>query len=150
MDKGIWRRLIVIPFEATIEGTQDKKNYADVLFDKAKGAVLSWIMEGARLIHAEDYQLKEPRVVADALAAYKEEQDWFKHFLEECCEVEPSQKCRSGELYQSYRSWALSSSEYVRSTTNFYTALERAGFERHKTMSGIMVFGLKPKTGFEL
>ena len=28
--------------------------------------------------------------------------------------------------------------------------LERAGFERHKTMSGIMVFGLKPKTGFEL
>lgn len=151
MDKGIWRRLIVIPFEATIEGTQDKKNYADVLFDKAKGAVLSWIMEGARLIHAEDYQLKEPRVVADALAAYKEEQDWFKHFLEEeCCEVEPSQKCRSGELYQSYRSWALSSSEYVRSTTDFYTALERAGFERHKTMSGIMVFGLKPKTGFEL
>lgn len=102
-------------------------------------------MEGARLIHAEDYQLKEPRVVADALAAYKEEQDWFKHFLEECCEVEPSQKCRSGELYQSYRSWALSSSEYVRSTTDFYTALERAGFERRRTKTGILVFGLKPK-----
>ena len=28
-DKGTWRRLVVIPFTANIEGKADKKNYAD-------------------------------------------------------------------------------------------------------------------------
>ena len=31
-DAGIWRRLIVIPFEAKIEGSSDIKNYADHLY----------------------------------------------------------------------------------------------------------------------
>lgn len=31
MGAGIWRRLIVIPFNATIESNADVKNYADHL-----------------------------------------------------------------------------------------------------------------------
>ena len=31
MDSGIWRRLIVIPFNAKITGGRDRKNYADYL-----------------------------------------------------------------------------------------------------------------------
>lgn len=45
IDKGTWRRLIVIPFLATIEGNKDVKNYADYLFENAGGAVLKWILE---------------------------------------------------------------------------------------------------------
>ena len=41
IDKGTWRRLIVIPFGAKIEGSSDIKNYADYLFEKAGGAILS-------------------------------------------------------------------------------------------------------------
>lgn len=64
MEAGIWRMLIVIPFEAKIEGTSDIKNYADYLYTQAGGAILTWIMEGARLIHAEDYHLKAPARVS--------------------------------------------------------------------------------------
>ena len=60
-DAGIWRRLIVIPFEAKIEGNSDIKNYADYLYKQAGGVILTWIMEGARLIHAENYHLTVPR-----------------------------------------------------------------------------------------
>lgn len=42
MDAGIWRRLIVIPFTATIAGDADIKNYADYLFEHAGGAILAW------------------------------------------------------------------------------------------------------------
>ena len=38
IDAGTWRRLIVIPFNAKIEGSSDIKNYADYLFNKAGGA----------------------------------------------------------------------------------------------------------------
>ena len=41
MDAGIWRRLIVIPFEAKIQGASDVKNYADVLYEQASPAVLA-------------------------------------------------------------------------------------------------------------
>lgn len=34
MDTGIWRRLIVIPFEQTITPSVDIKNYADHLYEK--------------------------------------------------------------------------------------------------------------------
>ena len=41
IDKGTWRRLIVIPFAAKIEGKEDIKNYGDYLFENAGGAILS-------------------------------------------------------------------------------------------------------------
>lgn len=71
MDAGIWRRLIVIPFNAVIESSSDVKNYADHLYETAGGAVLAWIMEGSRLIHAEDYQLTPPAQVVAASSAYR-------------------------------------------------------------------------------
>ena len=49
IDKGTWRRLIVIPFDAKIEGSADIKNYADYLFEKAGVAILTWVIEGARI-----------------------------------------------------------------------------------------------------
>ena len=47
-DDGTWRRLIVIPFHAKIEGSSDIKNYADYLYEHAGSAVMSWIIEGAK------------------------------------------------------------------------------------------------------
>lgn len=40
IDKDTWRRLIVIPFDAKIEGSADIKNYADYLYENAGGAIL--------------------------------------------------------------------------------------------------------------
>lgn len=54
IDQGTWRRLIVIPFNAKIEGKADIKNYSDFLFKTAGGAVLSWIIEGAKRVIASD------------------------------------------------------------------------------------------------
>lgn len=150
MDTGIWRRLIVIPFEAKIEGTSDVKNYAEHLYEHAGGAILAWIMEGAALIHKEGYQLTPPRQVQAASAAYRDENNWFAQFLEETCDTtNPAGHTRSGELYRSYRAWAAATGSYVRSTTDFYAALERAGFERRKTRQGIVVAGMTLKSEFD-
>ena len=75
IDQGTWRRLIVIPFNAKIEGKADIKNYSDFLFKMAGGAVLQWIIEGAKRVIASDYKIAQPRVVQDAIQKYKENND---------------------------------------------------------------------------
>lgn len=71
-DDGIWRRLIVIPFKAKIEGTKDIKNYADYLFRHCGGACLKWIIEGAEMIIREKYILNPPQCVISLTIAATE------------------------------------------------------------------------------
>lgn len=142
MDTGIWRRLIVIPFEQIITPSVDIKNYADHLYEKAGGAVLAWIMEGARAIHAENYRLTPPQQVVAASEAYRAANDWFAHFLEECCQVGQGLSEQSKDLYDAYRSWAMGRGEYVRSTSDFYAAVEKAGYTRRRTARARFVDGL--------
>ncbi len=142
-DRGIWRRLIVIPFDAVITGKGDIKNYSKYLLEHAGPAVIQWIIDGARSVIGANYVLKVPDCVRAAIAAYRGENDWLSHFLDDCCDVGSSLKERSGELYSAYRAYCARSGEYARSTTDFYKALDLRGFERRKKNSGVIVHGLR-------
>lgn len=149
VDKGTWRRLIVIPFDAKIEGQNDIKNYTEYLFENAGGAILSWIIEGAKQVIKDEYQIDAPKRVQDAIAAYKENNDWMKHFLDECCEIDSTLTEKSGELYTAYRAYCLRTGEFTRSAGDFYSVLEIENFQKKKTKKGIIVYGLRLKSEFE-
>ena len=148
IDKGTWRRLIVIPFNAKIEGNSDIKNYADYLYENAGGAILRWIMEGARKVIAEQFHIEAPKKVKEAIAAYRDNNDWMQHFLDECCEIDESYTAKSGEVYNEYRAFCIRVGEFIRSTADFYTALDGEEFTRKRTNKGVIVKGLRLKSEF--
>ena len=145
---GSLRRLIVIPFNAKIRGKSDIKNYADYLVENAGGAILSWIIEGAKKVIENGFKLNVPQVVVDAVNRYRDNNDWLSIFVEDCCEVDPTYRQKSGEFYQEYRAYCMRNGEYARSTTDFYTGLEIAGFEKKKTKTGMMILGIRLKSDF--
>lgn len=144
-DEGTWRRLIVIPFKAQFEGHSEIKNYADYLVETAGPAILRWIIEGAETVIANEYHLTMPKCVRDAIQEYRGQNDWLHHFLEDCCDVDSSCQEKSGALYTAYRLYCQQMNEYTRSTTDFYGALEKAGFDRRKRKAGYFIYGLKLK-----
>ena len=81
IDKGTWRRLIVIPFDATIEGNADIKNYAYYLYEHAGGAILSWVIEGSKKVIKDNYKITTPQKVCDAIEHYRDCNDWLSYFL---------------------------------------------------------------------
>ena len=148
IDKGTWRRLIVIPFDAKIEGSADIKNYADYLYENAGGAILTWVIEGAKKVIADNYKIDPPQKVRDAIEHYKESNDWLSYFLSERCELDPAYVAKSSEVYNEYRIFCTQVGEFTRSTTDFYTALETVGFERYRDRKGRYIKGLRLKTDF--
>ena len=142
-DDGTWRRLVVVPFNAKITARSDIKNFADYLYDHAAPAILSWIIEGAYKAIQANFKTTVPSAVSQSVKAYREANDWLGHFLNECCEVGDKLTEKSGELYSQYRAYCLQNMEYTRSTADFYTALDQAGYFRKKTKKGMFVHGLQ-------
>lgn len=148
IDKGTWRRLIVIPFNAKIEGSSDIKNYADYLYKNSGGAILTWIIEGSKKAIEDKFKIKVPKKVDDAIEEYKGNNDWLSHFLEDCCKVDDTYIEKSGEVYSEYRAYCIRMGEFVRGTSDFYSALEMSGFLKHRTQKGRFIKGLRLKSGF--
>ncbi len=144
-DSGTWRRLIVIPFNATISTTTDIKNYADYLYEHAGESILAWMIEGAKMVIEKNFKFDTPLCVKQAINKYMQDNDWLGHFIEDCCDVGESYKEKSSELYSEYRGYCLNMGEFARSTSDFYTALEIAGYKKHRTKECRYILGLRIK-----
>lgn len=143
MDSGIWRRLIVIPFNAKITGGGDQKNYADHLVENAAPFITAWIIEGAKKAAEKHFRIPLPQCVEDAINKYKSDNDWLGHFLSECCERGNGYEVGSGKFYSEYRAYCVRVGDFTRSTTEFYNAVEQAGFKRMKKKHSMWILGLR-------
>ena len=148
-DRGTWSRLTVLPFNAHLRDTAgEKKDFAEILFTQAGGAVLSWMIEGARRLIANGYKLTPPAVVREALAEYRKSCDWLGAFLDEECEPGENYAVSSKEIYQRYTAYCQVSGDYRRDSRDFANAMQAAGFELKHKMHGNAYIGLRLKSDF--
>ena len=147
-DRGTWRRIILIPFRAQLSFQGEKKNYADLLVQKAGGAILTWMLEGARMAKLLDFQIPLPPVVKEVLTTYQEDNDWLMPFLEDCCELDKNYIQPSGTLYTAYRNYCYRQGEYTRKQADFYSALLSVGYERIRNNKGRYIQGVRLKEAY--
>ena len=129
-DEGTWRRLLVIPFNATIPEADGIPNYAQFLIEHAGGAILAWAVEGAVHFSDSGYRLSIPDAVRQATENYREQENWLLNFVEDRCIQDPNSRVGAMELYRDYQNWAEHSGEMIRRQNDFNAAMECMGFQK--------------------
>lgn len=129
-DEGTWRRLLVIPFNATIPEADGIPNYAQFLIEHAGGAILAWAVEGAVHFSDSGYRLSIPDAVRQATENYREQENWLLNFVEDRCIQDPNARVGAMELYRDYQNWAEHSGEMIRRQNDFNAAMECMGFQK--------------------
>lgn len=129
-DHGTWRRLTVIPFNATIPEDKRIPNYGDILFERAGKTITSWMIQGAVDFVRNGCKLTAPDVVAEATEAYQDRENWLENFIDDRCIREPGARIGARELYLEYKDWATGAGEYVRREKDFAEAMGKAGYQK--------------------
>ena len=142
IDNGIWRRLIVVPFNTRISAKTDIKNYTDHLVANAGPAILSWIIDGARKAYQSGFEFAMPSVVAAATEDYREQNDWIGDFIDACCVLGAGFHTSSGKLYEEYKEYCQKNGEYPRGVKSFVSALMTKGLNKRKTNKGKIFDGI--------
>ena len=106
---------------------------------------MAWIIEGAKKAIDLNFHLQTPAVVRKAIDDYRAQSDWIGEFLEECCEIGKGYEALSSEVYLEYRNYCTRVGEFIRSRSEFNTALENLGYEKHRTMKNRTIRGLRLK-----
>jgi putative DNA primase/helicase len=135
-DEGIWRRIILIPFEVIIPDNERKpQNELMELFEQEKEGILKWIIEGWKLYQKEG--LTAPKKIVEATKAYRDDQDILAGFIEDCCDTSSSiAYCKAKELQNKYKEWCEENNEVPLKSKSFYAALEERGFKRRDSGHG--------------
>jgi len=110
MDKGIWRRIRLVPFDAVISDSKKIKDLDKIIIHGELPGILQKAIQGA-LSWQKAGKLVSPEIVRLTTAEYQKDMDIMGQFIEECCEVGTDNTVMKDELYQSYRSWAISAGQ---------------------------------------
>lgn len=136
-DTGIWRRIHLIPFTATIPPEKVDKD----LRHKLQGElpqIFRWALDGCMLWQREGLEM--PRAVLDSVKEYRREMDVISAFIDDKCELTGA--TQSSVLYAAYSSWAEGNNEYKMSMTKFSLELQKRNFEKVKTKGFIYFNGI--------
>ena len=93
----------------------------------------------------KNFRFDAPLCVQQAISKYMQDNDWLGHFIDDCCDVDENFKEKSSDLYSEYRNYCITMGEFARSTSDFYTALENAGYKKHRTKECRYILGLRIK-----
>jgi len=116
-DEGIWRRILLVPFNSFMEKDKEDKGLAKRLIATEGPGILNWAIEGYRLWR--EGGLKPPEAVKLATQEYREESDPIGKFLEVCTDRTTAGEVQATRLYEVYRRWCLVNGHHAFSSTAF-------------------------------
>ncbi len=140
-DKGIWRRLKVIPFDVSFENQNKDVGLLKKLEMEISG-ILNWAIEGCIMWQREG--LQEPQKITDALESYRSEEDTIGTYIEENLEIRADFVELASDLYAAYAEKQKSCGQRPISSKQFGHKLKIKGFKKTRNGKGrVQYLGLR-------
>lgn len=104
-DDGIWRRVLLVPFEVQIPKEERDPHLVAKLFEKERSGILKWLVAG--LMEYLEYGLMVPDQVLAATQEYRDDSDPMASFLNQCCGIsgKPEHTLRTADLTEAVTFW---------------------------------------------
>lgn len=129
-DDGIWRRVVLVPWNVQIPDGEKDRKLLDKLRDEASG-ILNRLIEGMRDWRVDG--LIEPPSVTTATAQYRDDSDPLRRFLDRCTRPMMGARVQSSKLYATYEAWTKMAVETTWSQMGFTKAMLDRQFEKKQS-----------------
>lgn len=128
-DHGIWRRIVLVPFENIIAKQDLDKELPAKLAAESSG-IFNWMMDGLR--DWLENGLVIPESIIEATQTYREDSDPFGRFLALVTEKADGEFVQSSVLYAVFQAWTKWAGESEWTQKGFSKAMKDRGY-RTKT-----------------
>lgn len=128
-DEGIWRRVLLLPFEAYFPREKRDKALKAKLLAELPG-ILNWALDGFRMWRERGLVL--PRAVVAATEEYRRESDPIGEFLRTATVPDKGHRVQAARLYGLYCQWAKANAVEPASGTAFGRRLGDLGIRKEK------------------
>ena len=124
-DKGMWRRIRLLPYTVEIPLQEQDKNLKDKLTEERSG-ILNWLIEGAEMYFAAG--LPSPTAVEDATEDYRSNQDALSEFLADNFKDKPGGFVSRKSAWHVYKLWCEENDEHAWKRGTLNAALAERGW----------------------
>ena len=129
-DDGIWRRLVLIPCNASFTGANNDPNIESRLLNEDVG-ILNWMVEGAKLWCSSG--LKVPAIISNEVKSYRSDSDLFGQFLADNTNTKVGARTEQNSLWLAYKSWCYLENIHEGTKASFTRRLAEAGYPALKS-----------------
>ncbi len=140
-DDGIFRRIVVVPFQASFTGDQIDKHLGEKLKAERDG-IMAWAVEGFKMWQ-ESGTLEIPTVVQTASSDFRAEMDVLAEFQEDRCEKGPDFRVPVAEVFDAYLGWAKAATQDAMGKKTFGMLMRQKGHRQVKSGSTRYWTGLR-------
>ena len=140
-DAGLWRRIKLIPFDASFLDNPDM-NLQETLRDEAEG-ILAWIVEGSISWFRE--RLQDPTRIRQETTDYRDTSDELAGFVGQIVVEDPDSTISGRALFEAYLDWSIEENIQAWSRRAFFASMKERfpNSRKFKRNDGVHFEGLK-------
>jgi len=130
-DNGIWRRVLLVPWNVTIPEEERDRGLLHKL-DAERSGILNWLIEGIKLYLEQGLAPFIPDEVTAFTEDYRSERDNVGVFAESCINKAEGGEVTGGALYKAYTDWCEVNGLRAATQRSFGDRLSELGYQKRK------------------
>ena len=139
---GMWRRMMLLPFNASFSGEQLDPRLMGTLKAELSG-ILNWAIAGTQMWLNKGIKRHVPQVLVADIQRYRDESDLLGCFLEEKTSRQPDTWIETDKLFEAFREWAEKDCEWKMTRNIMTKKLVERGFQKGRKNNCAVILGLR-------